>query len=133
MITVRRTYPIALALALLLTLGLAAPATAGKYGKRVGVAKASGGYAAAVASGTARRPRAITIVVRASPRQRINAEWSVTCSKGFGAGSKSGNFGGRATRAKRIRLPMRRPDVCYVGASAQLNQGGRLKVSIFKR
>jgi hypothetical protein len=116
-----------------LVLGLVSVADAGsRYGKRIGVETASGDYATAVASGTARRPGAIYVVVKSSPRQGISdGAWSVTCSRGLGAGSRSGEFGGSTPRAVRIRLPMRRPTTCYVGASAQLDEGGDLRVSIY--
>jgi hypothetical protein len=50
-----------------------------------------------------------------------------------GAGSESGRFSGSGRRAKRIRLPMRRADTSYVGASEQLDKSGRITVSIYSR
>lgn len=114
---------------------LAVPADAGsKYGQRIDTAKASGDYAIAQASGTARRPRAIYVVVRSAPGyQKISGAWSMICSKGFGAGSKSGRVRGTTPHAQRLRMPSSRPDDCSVAANAQLEEGGKVKVSIYKK
>jgi hypothetical protein len=99
--------------------------------KRIGSAHASGDYATAVASGNAHRPHSIKVRITSSPHQRATGSWSVVCSKGSGAGSKSGDFHGRTTFTRRIRLPMHHPDDCSVAASAQLDRGGHLKVTLF--
>jgi hypothetical protein len=120
-------------LPMLFVVGVVATAIAGPYGTRIGVQSASGDFAVAVASGTAKKPRTIHVQVRTRPAQGFDANWSVTCSRGTGAGSKSGRFSGSGSRAKRIRLPMRRANTCYVGASAQLDDSGRIVVSIYSR
>jgi hypothetical protein len=124
----RRVFALVLILGLVSIVG--ATAVAAPPGKRVGVESARGDYAVATASGTAHKPRAIYVWVRTRPAQRFDAHWSVTCSRGFGAGSKSGSFSGFGRRAKRIRLPMRRADTCYVAATGQLEESGRIVVSI---
>jgi hypothetical protein len=123
----------ALVLALGLFSAIAVTAVAGPYGKRIGTESASGDYAVAVATGTAQKPAAIFVQVRTTPRQGFDAHWTVTCSRGFGAGSKDGSFTGFGTRAKRVRLPMRRSDTCYVAATGQLEDSGRIVVSIHSR
>jgi hypothetical protein len=55
------------------------------------------------------------------------------CAKGFGAGSKSGSFRGRGSRKKKLRLPMKRPDSCSVGASAQLSRGGKITIKLIAK
>jgi hypothetical protein len=127
----RRGFLIGLALGL--TSVLTATAVAGQYGKRIGVESARGDYAIATASGTAHKPRTIHVQVRTRPGQEFDANWSVTCSRGFGAGSKDGSFTGFGTRAKRIRLPMRRADTCYVAATGQLEDSGRIVISLHSR
>src|SRR4051812_30835731 len=99
--------------------------------RKIGSARASGDYATAVASGNAHRPHSIKVRVTSSPHQRATGSWSVVCNKGSGAGSKSGDFHGRTTFTRRIRMPMRHPDDCSVAASAQLDRGGHLKVTLF--
>jgi hypothetical protein len=101
----------------------------------IGSASGSGDYAAALASGTVKRPYTIKIVATASPDQQIDVTWDVVCVKtgaggGIGSGSKSGSYSDFSGPAHVITLPMASPDSCTVGASASLNGLGSVKVSI---
>ena len=116
-------------IALLAVLPLPATAEA----RIIGRAKASGDFAVAVASGSARRPRVLRVRVTARPRQRVSGSYTVVCSKGSGAGSKSGDFSGRTTLRRKLRMPMPRPDSCSVGASAQLEEGCRITLVLIAR
>jgi hypothetical protein len=108
---------------------LATTFTATAEARVIGRASASGDYATAVASGSVENPSSIRVRVIASRRQGISVYWSVVCSKGFGAGSKSGQFERRTRRVtRRLRLPMRDPDDCTVSASGSLDRGGRIRV-----
>jgi hypothetical protein len=98
----------------------------------IGKASASGDYAIAIASGRAKRPAAIYARVTSRPLQTISGHWTVVCSKGFGAGSKSGSFKGRSPIQRRLRLPMARPDDCTVSTSGSLNRSGRVVVTLLK-
>jgi hypothetical protein len=98
--------------------------------RTIGHASARGDYAAAVASGNISHPHVIKVIVRSRPHQRVSVNWSMTCSKGSGAGSKSGDFHARTRVKRRLRMPYRRPDDCSVAASAQLDRGGRLRVKL---
>ena len=70
----------------------------------VGSCTARGDFAICTASGTARHPVTIRVHVVARPGQRVSGSWSMTCAKGNGAGSKSGNIGGWAgPRNPRVR------------------------------
>lgn len=92
---------------------------------------ARGDFAICVAGGTARRhPLIIRDHVSSIPGQRVTGAWTVVCSKGSGAGSKSGYFGGRTPVSVRMRLPYTRPDSCTASADAQLARSGRLHVWI---
>jgi hypothetical protein len=106
----------------------AAPAVASA--RVIGSEKASGDYAVAVASGNASHPHSLWVKVTATPRQRVSVSWFVVCSKGFGSGSKSGDFKARTTATHKLRMPTRSPDDCTVSASAQLDRGGRLRVTL---
>ena len=119
---------------IVITVALAAvtPALAG-LGKRIGKGSARGDYAAASVGGTAHNPNKIYMKVTARPRQRITASWSMTCAKGFGTGSKSGEFAGRTPEVRRLRMPMRNPDDCYLGASGQLDDSGRIVIRLYKK
>ena len=113
----------------LAVLGLAAfPAVAAA--RTIGTARASGDFAIALASGHTSHPHTIKVRVTSSPHQRVSVSWTMVCSKGFGAGSKSGDFAARTTVTRTLRMPYRHPDDCTVSASAQLARGGHVKVTL---
>lgn len=85
----------------------------------------------ALASGSATNPSSLYVKVSATPRQNVSVYWSMVCSKGFGAGSKDGDFTARTTVKRKMRMPMRNPDDCTVSASGQLDGSGRIKVQLF--
>jgi hypothetical protein len=95
---------------------------------QIGTCTARGDFAICVASGNVNHPLQIQAYVIARPGQRVSGAWDMVCSKGSGAGSKSGNIGGRASAAhplvKTLPMPYRRPDSCTVSADAQLQAGG---------
>jgi hypothetical protein len=98
----------------------------------IGGCRAQGDFATCVAGGNVNHPHSIRVHVIARPGQRISGSWSMTCSKGLGAGSKSGSFSGWASLrhplSHKLRMPYRRPDSCSVAADAQLKHGGRIHV-----
>lgn len=98
--------------------------------KTVGSESARGDYATAIASGTAHHPRKLTVRITNRPRQRVTGNYTVVCSKGMGAGSKSGSFSGRGSFTRRLKMPMRRPDTCTVSALGSLDHGGRIRVTL---
>jgi hypothetical protein len=118
----RTLRPLTAAFALMLTL-MAEPAIADIV--VVDRATARGDYAVATASGTVDNPRRLWVKVKARPNQRVDVYWLTVCSKGYGAGSKDGDFSGLTPLRKRIGMPYRRPDSCTVSASAQLSGRGR--------
>jgi hypothetical protein len=71
--------------------------------------------------------------VLARPNQGVEAEWTMVCSMGFGAGSKSGRFAGGTPVTRRLRMPMRSPSECTVSGSAQLRRSGRVTVLLLKQ
>jgi hypothetical protein len=94
----------------------------------IGRKSASGDFAIALAGGRAKKPTALYMRVLARPNQRVDANWTMVCGKGFGAGSKSGRFAYRTPVTRRLRMPMTRPDDCTVSGSAQLKRSGRVTV-----
>jgi len=96
----------------------------------IGQQTASGDSATALASGTAKHPRALYVRVRATPSQRVSVSWSMTCSKGLGAGSRSGDFTAYTPVTRRMPFPTRKPDSCSVSATAQLDDSGTIKVAL---
>lgn len=109
------------------------PADAGGGYKQIGRESSSGDFATVIASGTAKSPRAIYVAVKTSPRQKADMNWTVVCSKGMGAGSKSGDYSTSSSAKRKIRLPMSNPSSCTVSAGGQLSSGGKITVTLYKR
>lgn len=119
---------------------LASPATASAKPDTVrflGGCRAQGDFAICTTSGNVRHPSSIHVHVIARPGQNVSGAWSVVCSKGSGAGSKSGKFSGWASLKNNLRRPLRmpykHPDSCTVAADAQLAHGGHLHVWLTAR
>ena len=113
------------------TLVAAAAALGGAPGKKFAQEVANGEYAIAVAAGNVDRPHAIYLRVQSRPHQRASGAWTMTCSKGFGAGSKSGQLRGVTPFVRKLRMPYKRPSSCTASASAQLSSGGFVKVQLY--
>jgi len=92
-----RTALLAAAASIALAAGpvLANPALASEQPSAVrflGGCRAQGDFAICSASGNVRHPHSIFVHVIARPGQNVSGAWTVVCSKGSGAGSKSGKF-----------------------------------------
>jgi hypothetical protein len=110
-----------------------ATAAAAATPRVIGSASAGGDYAIANASGTAKHPHQVYVRVLAKPAQAVRGAWTLVCSKGFGAGTKSGTVTGRAPFTKPLKLPMKNSDQCIVSANAQLSRSGTVTVQILAR
>jgi hypothetical protein len=97
---------------------------------RVGHCSARGDFATCVASGSVNKPTVIYAHVYASPNQHVSGAWSMTCTKGTGAGSKSGTMSGTTPLRHTLRMPYVHPDSCSVAADAQLSNRGTINVTI---
>jgi hypothetical protein len=71
--------------------------------------------------------------VTASPNIRTVARYSIQCRKGRHKKRATGKTTARTPFAKAIMLPLARPDVCVVTASATLPSRTRLTVTIQAR
>jgi hypothetical protein len=130
----RSTAAMALAITAVVALDLAAvPAGAVTPWRVFKTARASGDFATTVVAGNVNRPAQLGVRVLARPNQAVTAHWTMVCSKGFSAGSKSGRFSGRTPITRAARFPMTRPSRCTLSAGAQLNRGGRLTVQLLRR
>lgn len=113
-------------------LALAAPALAST--PRVYYAgpgcRAQGAFAICVAGGNAVRPSEIILHVSSSPDQQVSGAWDSVCSRGFGAGSRSGQFTGTTPLRRVIRRAYVFPDSCTVSGDAQLSGSGKLHIWI---
>jgi hypothetical protein len=105
-------------------------ASSTKAPRVVGSARTSGDFATAIASATVNRPTGLSLRIIAKPRQRVDGTWTLVCSKGMGAGSKSGTVAGRSTLTRPMRFPMSRPDSYTAAGSGSLSGSGRLTVQI---
>lgn len=127
----RRAAGTGVALCCVSLIALPAVAPAVTY-KRIGSKTSSGDFAIAIASGTANRPRGIYVAVFAKPSQTVSVNWTVVCSKGTGAGSKSGDYKTTRSTKRKLRLPMSNPDSCSVSAGGNLASGGRITVRLYQ-
>lgn len=89
-----------------------------------GSCTARGDFATCVASGNSTRPFRIRVHVHARPDQHVTVAWTDTCSKGLGAGSRSGSFRAVTPVNRLIRHPYAHPDSCIISSDAQLQDGG---------
>lgn len=121
--------------ALILIVGIAAvaaPASASTF-KQIGSKSASGDFATALASGTATNPNGIYVAVFAKPRQRVDVNWTMVCTRGTGAGSKSGDYKTTSSAKHKLRMPTAHPDSCTVSAGGSLARGGKITVKLYRR
>ena len=126
---------LAIAAAPVAALLVAAPASATTNAHRVHPVQfaschAQGDYAICDASGTTWHPLSVVLHVTSTPGQQVSGAWDVVCSKGLGAGSRSGNFSGTTPLKRTLKLNYRRPDNCIVAADAQLGTGGSVTVRL---
>jgi hypothetical protein len=92
---------------------------------------ARGDYATVTLAKNIGHPDALYVKVKAEPKQQVNGNWSVTCTKGSGVGSKSGHFRGQSAVVDTMKLPMSSPDGCGVAAQGQLANSGKVTVKLF--
>jgi hypothetical protein len=113
----------------------ATPASASTHShvKRFGSCRAQGEYAICDASGSVNYPLALRVHVNSGPGQHVTVYWSDTCSKGYGAGGKSGHFSGTTPLRRGVPMSYRRPDNCILSADAQLSSGGKLHIWLTAR
>ena len=110
------------------SMAMAVPASAATV-HQIGSCTARGDFATCVASGNARHhPLKIVLHVRATPTQSVSGSWSMVCTKGTGAGSKSGNYHGGTPINRALPKPYRHPDSCTVAADGQLKRHGKIHV-----
>lgn len=127
--SVRLLIPVGLALAV--TLATATPAQAAI--RVVDRQRARGDFAVTTASGSVDEPRRLWVKVNARPNQGVSVSWVVTCTRGFGAGSRDGDFDATTPVRRAVRMNYRMPDSCTFAASAQLDDSGRLTVTLLAR
>lgn len=114
-----------------LTLGAAIPASASTV-YQAGSCQGKGDYAACVASGNMTRPARIIVNLHGFPSQKVHVYWSMVCSEGSGAGSKSGSFTDNDGIGHwPIPHPYSRPSSCSVAAEGQLEGSYGTKINVW--
>lgn len=98
--------------------------------KTLGRQKASGEFATAQAAGTAKNPRRILLSIKATPPQKVQASWSLTCLKGEKAGTKDGLRVVETPIAMTLKQPMKGNESCVVAATGQLVKKGEVIVKL---
>ena len=126
---VKRTAVALLALGILV--GTALPAQASIV--RIDRARARGDYATTIADGDVNNPRRIWVTIKARPNQHADGNYTMTCSKGPGAGSKDGKYSGTTPYRRVLKMPYRRPDECSVAALGSLGDSGTIIVILTAR
>ena len=121
-------------LAALAIAALAAPAVALAASWRIiAQGQATGKFTVAAASGTAMRPTAIQLQVKASPNIRTVAGYTIQCKKGATKRRTVGKAVGRTPITKAVTLPLVHPASCVVVASATLTAAAKLTVTVRAR
>lgn len=85
---------------------------------------ASGRLASTQASGTVDDPGEILLSIKATPPQKAQMSWTLTCSKGSGAGSETGLRTLKTPVSLVLKQPMKDNDNCIVSANARLLGNG---------
>ncbi len=87
---------------------------------------ASGKLASTQASGTVDRPGDLLLSIKATPAQRAQMSWTITCSKGESAGTKAGLRTLQTPVSLVLKQPMKDNDNCIVSANARLIGSGNI-------
>ncbi len=124
----RKTIALA---ALILAVAVVTPAWASTW-RTVASKSVSGGYATTTISATISTPHGIRI--RTNNTIAGYVAWSLVCSKGTSATSKSGHYSPSAgIVTHRLTLPFSgHPAKCIVAATAQIHDTGTLRIALQK-
>jgi hypothetical protein len=123
-----------LALALIAAAVWCAPAAAAP-GKLLDKS-ADEGYATVFATGGAQSPRAFIVRVKATPNQRVEVRWDVTCAKGRSGRAAIGEFTMSGKGKRKLKMPVKRSPDCIANVLvgwADTGDTGKLRVELFVR
>lgn len=101
--------------------------------RNIGSCRARGDAAGCGIGGTARKPEAIFVHVRARPRQTVSVGWSVRCARHGQHRRDRGTFGLRTPVRHGLRLPWADPAACTVTAQGVLPRHGSLHLWVTAR
>jgi hypothetical protein len=98
--------------------------------KTVAVERAEGKDATVtVASPSLKAPKAIWLRVSAAPKQEVSGSWNVSCGSGSVAMDA---FTVTPPHELQLEIPRKNAPSCIAGASAQLKESGRVKLTILR-
>lgn len=105
----------------------------GELGSKVDEEVGRGKSAVANVYRSINRPTAISVRIRAGPRQDIIGRYRVTCYDYDLGAQTGGKFDGRAPLVEKIPITVGRPDRCDVNATGILGGRGRIEVQLFAK
>ena len=82
-----------------------------------------------VASPSLKAPKAIWLRVSAAPKQEVTGSWNVSCGSGSVA---MDTFTVTPPHEMQLVIPRKNAPSCIAGASAQLKETGRMKLTILR-
>ncbi len=94
------------------------------------------GYATVFATGGAHNPRAFIVRVRATPNQRVEVRWDITCAKGRSGKAGIGEFTMSGRGKRKLKMPVKNSPDCIANVLvgwADTGDSGKLKVELFVR
>ncbi len=93
----------------------------------------SGKFATAAANGTVKTPELVLLSIKATPPQKVQATWSLTCTNGERAGTEDGLRNLESPVSMPLRRPVKDSESCVVAANAQLTKSGQVILKLATR
>jgi hypothetical protein len=93
----------------------------------------SGKFATAAANGTVKTPELVLLSIKATPPQKVQATWTLTCTNGKRAGTEEGLRNLESPVSMPLRRPVKGSESCVVSANAQLTKSGQVILKLATR
>ena len=93
----------------------------------------SGRFATAAAAGTLKTPELVLLSIKATPPQKVQATWTLTCTNGERAGTEEGLRNLQSPVSMPLRRPVKNIESCVVSANAQLTKSGKVILKLATR
>ena len=93
----------------------------------------SGKFATAAANGTVKTPELVLLSIKATPPQKVQATWSLTCTDGERAGTEDGLRNLESPVSMPLKRPVKDSQSCVVSANAQLTKSGEVILKLATR
>ncbi len=89
-----------------------------------------GKFPSTLAHADIEKPAAIKLRITPTPAAKTAISWTLACRRDRSSRTTDGNFTVKKKATKRLKVPLKRSDICVASASAQMSKGGKLKVQI---